>query len=139
LARTGVALPSKIGPLRMLVGVLSTWRKVKRLDADALLAMPACRDAQINAALEVLAAISGPLFTTDRLLYLHAIALQVRLTIEHGFHDNASEPFSLLAFALAGMGEVADAMRVCEAMREASERRPVRVSAGVALRVNVAA
>jgi predicted ATPase/signal transduction histidine kinase/tRNA A-37 threonylcarbamoyl transferase component Bud32 len=115
LAKLGAPLPAKVSFVRAAICLTRAWLLLRKLDADASMAIPACDDPRGAAIVEIVAQLKYPAFVADNDLFVYLCGLHVLLLRTHGFHESSPVAFADLSLAVSGgLDRADDASRMLE-------------------------
>jgi predicted ATPase/signal transduction histidine kinase/tRNA A-37 threonylcarbamoyl transferase component Bud32 len=125
LRRLGLTIPH--APARPLAvqSLVRAWLRLRKLDREAVLAMPPCSDERAAAIIDIVAQIKYSAFSTTRMLFIYLAGLHARLVARHGLHPTSPVALGDLAMAIGvGLGKAVDALALIERAFELAERLP---------------
>jgi predicted ATPase/signal transduction histidine kinase/tRNA A-37 threonylcarbamoyl transferase component Bud32 len=115
LAKLAAPLPVKVSFTRAAMCLTRAWLLLRKLDADAAMAIPRCSDPRAAAIVEIVAQLKYPAFVVDNDLFVYLSGLHVLLLRAHGFHETSPVAFADLSVGVSGgLDKAHDAARMLE-------------------------
>ncbi|MEM9455350.1 MAG: protein kinase [Myxococcota bacterium] len=127
LERLGVRVPRAPSLVRVFFTALWGWWAIRRIDRDALLAMPVVppERARTRAAMDIAFEIMPAVFNVDANLSMWLMSHHAVMTVRHGYHDRTLPALAVFGMFIIAMFDIARAIRFYDACVAAGEQRVV--------------
>ena len=136
LDRLGLKLRREPSQLVMVVGLVDTWRRIRKLGRQGLLELPDAGDERAIAAMYIMAGLMNAAYEVDAKFFVYMVACHVRLMLREGYHPSAVETLAQIAFASSAFAPPDAVAEMCADIAVLGERRGASTGAVIVASVS---